>query len=193
VRFTSIDPLWELQYSWSPYNYSENNPINKSDPTGLNPGILAIPIIEKIVEGIVVAATVVGLANSSDELDYESKETQTKIPNNYSLNPSKFSAEANTAMAQDATKTVPKPQKIDNSGNSQNPPPPDLNNWNDEKKNINKEKMKQGDNTKKNKEFDAVVKKLNLDKSQRRLLHDEITGQNMKYKEILETAKTLFK
>jgi RHS repeat-associated protein len=26
-RFTSIDPLWEKYYSWTPYHYCSNNPV----------------------------------------------------------------------------------------------------------------------------------------------------------------------
>ncbi len=26
-RFTSIDPLWEKQYEWSPYHYCSNNQV----------------------------------------------------------------------------------------------------------------------------------------------------------------------
>jgi len=34
-RFTSIDPLWEKYYEWTPYQYSGNNPVINLDPTGL--------------------------------------------------------------------------------------------------------------------------------------------------------------
>ena len=27
-RFTSIDPMWEKYYSWSPYHYCRNNPVS---------------------------------------------------------------------------------------------------------------------------------------------------------------------
>jgi hypothetical protein len=37
-----------------------------------------------------------------------------------------------------------------------------------------------------------VVKKLGLDKDQQRLLHDEITGQGLDYKQILEEAERMF-
>ncbi|WP_370525539.1 RHS repeat-associated core domain-containing protein [Dysgonomonas sp. 521] len=33
-RFTSVDPLAEKYYSWSPYVYVANNPINAIDPRG---------------------------------------------------------------------------------------------------------------------------------------------------------------
>jgi RHS repeat-associated protein len=33
-RFTSIDPLWEKYYSWTPYHYCSNNPVMGSDPGG---------------------------------------------------------------------------------------------------------------------------------------------------------------
>jgi len=33
-RFTSIDPLWELDYSWTPYHYSYNNPVLFTDGNG---------------------------------------------------------------------------------------------------------------------------------------------------------------
>lgn len=34
-RFTALDMLWEKYMGWSPYNYSGNNPISSSDPSGL--------------------------------------------------------------------------------------------------------------------------------------------------------------
>ncbi len=37
-RFTSIDEKWEEYRAWSPYNYSENDPIRYSDPTGFTKG-----------------------------------------------------------------------------------------------------------------------------------------------------------
>ncbi len=33
-RFTSIDPLWEKYYSWTPYHYCSNNPVMGKDPGG---------------------------------------------------------------------------------------------------------------------------------------------------------------
>ena len=36
-RFTSVDPLADQMASWSPYNYTFNNPINLTDPTGMYP------------------------------------------------------------------------------------------------------------------------------------------------------------
>jgi RHS repeat-associated protein len=34
-RFTSIDPMWEMYYAWTPYHYCRNNPVNYLDPSGL--------------------------------------------------------------------------------------------------------------------------------------------------------------
>ena len=36
-RFTSVDPLAEKFYSWSPYVYTFNNPLRFTDPTGMSP------------------------------------------------------------------------------------------------------------------------------------------------------------
>ena len=33
-RFTSIDPLWEKYYEWTPYHYSRNNPLSLKDDIG---------------------------------------------------------------------------------------------------------------------------------------------------------------
>lgn len=35
ARFTSMDPLAEKYYSWSPYVYCGNNPLRFTDPTGM--------------------------------------------------------------------------------------------------------------------------------------------------------------
>ena len=35
-RFTTMDPLAENYYSWSPYHYAGNNPILITDPTGMD-------------------------------------------------------------------------------------------------------------------------------------------------------------
>ena len=47
-------------------------------------------------------------------------------------------------------------------------------------------------NQRQNKQFDDVVKKLKLNKSQARRLHDEITGQGFDFQEIYQTALDLF-
>ncbi len=35
-RFTTVHPLAEKYYSWSPYNYVGNNPIKRIDPTRMD-------------------------------------------------------------------------------------------------------------------------------------------------------------
>jgi len=35
IRWHSVDPLAEKYYSWSPYNYVYNNPLNMFDPNGM--------------------------------------------------------------------------------------------------------------------------------------------------------------
>ena len=47
-RFTSVDPLAENYYSWSPYNYGYCNPGRYIDPTGEGPG----DVIRGIGEGL---------------------------------------------------------------------------------------------------------------------------------------------
>ncbi|MDH6310470.1 RHS repeat-associated protein [Dysgonomonas sp. PFB1-18] len=44
-RFTTVDPLAEKYYSWSPYNYVGNNPIKRVDPNGKD-------WVVRIVDGI---------------------------------------------------------------------------------------------------------------------------------------------
>jgi len=34
-RWWSVDPAYDLYYSWSPYNYVRNNPVNLTDPNGM--------------------------------------------------------------------------------------------------------------------------------------------------------------
>ncbi len=48
-RFTTVDPLAEKYYSWSPYNYGYNNPLRYIDPTGEGPG----DVVRGIGEGFV--------------------------------------------------------------------------------------------------------------------------------------------
>ncbi len=56
-RFTSIDPLWELDYSWTPYHYSYNNPILFTDGNGMQPGVLTQTIkdVSKLIGPAAVA------------------------------------------------------------------------------------------------------------------------------------------
>ncbi|WP_081765258.1 PAAR domain-containing protein [Robbsia andropogonis] len=49
-----------------------------------------------------------------------------------------------------------------------------------------------GNNQAQNKQFNAVVKQLGLDKRQARLLHEDITGENLGYHEIMERAQDMF-
>lgn len=37
IKFTSIDPMAEKYYSWSPYHYAANNPLKYIDPDGRDP------------------------------------------------------------------------------------------------------------------------------------------------------------
>ena len=43
-----------------------------------------------------------------------------------------------------------------------------------------------------NKQIDAVVRELGLNKKQRRLLHEEISGEGYGYQLLLEIAKDMF-
>jgi len=43
-----------------------------------------------------------------------------------------------------------------------------------------------------NKQVTDIVKKLGLNPNQRRLLHEEITGQGYSYQEVLKIVKTMF-
>jgi uncharacterized protein RhaS with RHS repeats len=49
-----------------------------------------------------------------------------------------------------------------------------------------------GNNQAQNKQFRDIVNQLGLTPAQQRLLHDEISGQNMRYHEILQTARDMF-
>ncbi len=42
-RFTTIDPLWEKYYAWSPYQYSMNNPVSFLDWNGKDFGFVVHP------------------------------------------------------------------------------------------------------------------------------------------------------
>ncbi|MBD8388637.1 RHS repeat domain-containing protein [Dysgonomonas sp. BGC7] len=55
-RFLTVDPLAEKYYSWSPYVYVGNNPIIRTDPTGMDwvvrivdGGLLSITMTEIFV------------------------------------------------------------------------------------------------------------------------------------------------
>ena len=43
-----------------------------------------------------------------------------------------------------------------------------------------------------NEQIDAIVSKLGLNKKQRRLLHDEISGEGYGYQDLLQIAKDMF-
>jgi RHS repeat-associated protein len=45
-RFTSVDPLAEMDYSVSPYAYCGNNPINRTDPTGMLGEVLSSTCVD---------------------------------------------------------------------------------------------------------------------------------------------------
>ena len=79
-RFISIDPLWSSYYSWTPYQYSRNNPINALDISGgadfiLNGGVV---ITDGIDDGLLFAsnsfeisiATTIS-AEGKSSIDYE--------------------------------------------------------------------------------------------------------------------------
>ncbi|TFD95039.1 hypothetical protein E2605_14570 [Dysgonomonas capnocytophagoides] len=53
VRFTSVDPLAETEYGWSPYVYVHNNPLRYTDPDGMKKGDPddPIPLPEVTVTG----------------------------------------------------------------------------------------------------------------------------------------------
>lgn len=55
-RFTTVNPLAEKYYSWSPYNYGYCNPIRYIDPTGEGPG----DVVRGVGEGFVGAFKSIG-------------------------------------------------------------------------------------------------------------------------------------
>ena len=62
-RFLSVDPLADKFPNWSPYNYTENNPVNKIDPLGLS----ASPIYD--TEGYLLGTDDQGLQGNAIIMD----------------------------------------------------------------------------------------------------------------------------
>lgn len=56
-RFVSIDPMWELYRAWTPYHYSQNNPMSRRDPSGLQDEGVTGPILETTTAQDVVTVT----------------------------------------------------------------------------------------------------------------------------------------
>jgi RHS repeat-associated protein len=82
-RFTSIDPLWEKYYSWTPYHYCSNNPVMGSDPGGLNgEGVLSTGFwttVYEVSKAIpALSATIPGLLLTPLALGGDSSPTQAK-------------------------------------------------------------------------------------------------------------------
>lgn len=49
-RFVSIDPLTEKMPGWSPYSYGFDNPVQYTDPTGMEPEGDCCPGVKKVVD-----------------------------------------------------------------------------------------------------------------------------------------------
>ena len=58
-RWMNIDPLAEKFYQWSPYNYTYNNPLNFTDPTGMGPEDITIRARSEASNGDYVAIAVI--------------------------------------------------------------------------------------------------------------------------------------
>ncbi len=69
-QFTSIDPLWEKQYAWTPYHYCGNNPVITSDPSGKIAPVVPFIIgaLPEIIEGAAFLGAAIGLATTSDQV-----------------------------------------------------------------------------------------------------------------------------
>ncbi len=63
-RFTSIDPLWEMYYEWTPYHYCMNNPVNLLDNTGGWAAVWPVNVHKSITED---AAADLGLTDNEIE------------------------------------------------------------------------------------------------------------------------------
>ncbi|GHV45751.1 hypothetical protein FACS1894180_8510 [Bacteroidia bacterium] len=104
--FTTVDPLAEKTYAWSPYAYCYGNPINRIDPDGrIAP--LVIPLVIYGVEALI--ASYVAYASYKD---YQNKRN-TPIMDDYVVEPV-------TATAQSPATTTTKPaeppsQQTDNA------------------------------------------------------------------------------
>ena len=142
-RFTSIDPLWELDYSWTPYHYSYNNPISFKDPDG------RIAIADDIAVGVITMVTLATIAAVEDQnvqkaikdvsnfiVDKINEFSSTFQQNDFSY---KDDNSSGNVFKADAT-AVDKP--IINIGNAGTPPPPKLDNEDKQSKSSQKDRSK---------------------------------------------------
>jgi RHS repeat-associated protein len=174
-RFLRPDRLWEKFPDETPYNYADNNPVLKKDPNGDCPICPFIPAIVQAVYALGVATiSWIIVSKTSDALQHVNSEP---VPQDEPAH----KPESGALDSRHQEKIKPKVEEKVRSKPGE----------------LGQRKSAQAKDAE-NKVVKDIAKKLGLDKSEQRNLHDNISdlqkinGSKMTYNEILEEASRMF-